>query len=240
MEEKNYKNNLVIGIEGYVGAGKTSICRRLLDIIPRSVLLNGGNLYRAIMYILLKNGEKLDELKKNLNHIDIKKVMDMLKIEIRIENKESVFYCDGEKIKEEDLQSRASSIAVSQIGGIADNSKLFDFARNLINMLKQNYNVIVSGRGLMDIYPNLDYHFFIVADIEERAKRKRSQYNNDISIEEIKKHIEKRDDLQRKSGFYKISDNTKIIDVTNCSNVEESTNKVFNEINLVRECNISN
>ena len=89
MEEKNYKNNLVIGIEGYVGAGKTSICRRLLDIIPRSVLLNGGNLYRAIMYILLKNGEKLDELKKNLNHIDIKKVMDMLKIEIRIEKLEN-------------------------------------------------------------------------------------------------------------------------------------------------------
>ena len=240
MEEKNYKNNLVIGIEGYVGAGKTSICRRLLDIIPRSVLLNGGNLYRAIMYILIKNGKNIDELKNKLNHIDIKRVMDMLKIEIRIENKETVFYYHGEKIHEEDLQSRVSSIAVSQIGGIADNSKLFEFARKLINLLKQNYNVIVSGRGLMDIYPQLDYHFFIIADIEERAKRKREQYNNDISIEDIKKHIEQRDELQRKSGFYKISDNTTIIDVTDCHSVEESTNKVFNKINLVKECNFNN
>lgn len=239
MEEKN-KNNLVIGIEGYVGAGKTSICRELLNIIPKSILLNGGNLYRAIMYILIKNGKNINELKKNLNHIDIKKVMDMLKIEIKIENKETVFYCNGEKIQEEDLQSRLSSMAVSQVGGIADNSKLFEFARELINALRKDYNVIVSGRGLMDIYPGLDYHFFIVADIEERAKRKREQYNNDISIEEIKRHIEQRDELQRKSGFYKISDNTTIIDVTDCCSVEESTNKVFNEINLVRECNFSN
>lgn len=240
MKEKDDLNNLVIGIEGYVGAGKTSICRELLDIIPNSVLLNGGNLYRAIMYVLIKKGKKLDELKKNLEHVDIKNLMDVLGIKIKIENKETVFYYHGEKINEEDLQSRVSSIAVSQIGGIADNSKLFEFARKLINFLKQNYNVIVSGRGLMDIYPNLDYHFFITASLEERAKRKRKQYNNDISIEEIKQHINQRDDLQKKSGFYKISENTKIIDVTDCCSVQESTNKVFSEINLIRERNISN
>ena len=44
----------VIGIEGLVGAGKTSICRELLKMDEDAVLLNGGNLYRAIVYILLK------------------------------------------------------------------------------------------------------------------------------------------------------------------------------------------
>ena len=30
--------NKVIGIEGYVGAGKTSICRKLINLIPNSII----------------------------------------------------------------------------------------------------------------------------------------------------------------------------------------------------------
>ena len=42
--------NIVIGIEGLVGSGKTSICRELIKKIPNSVLLNAGDLYRAIVF----------------------------------------------------------------------------------------------------------------------------------------------------------------------------------------------
>lgn len=52
-------SNIVIGIEGLVGAGKTSICRELIKEIDNTILLNGGNLYRAIVYAMLKNGKKL-------------------------------------------------------------------------------------------------------------------------------------------------------------------------------------
>ena len=57
-------SNIVVGIEGLVGAGKTSICRELIKEIPNTILLNGGNLYRAIVYAMMKNGRKLEELKK--------------------------------------------------------------------------------------------------------------------------------------------------------------------------------
>lgn len=36
--------NKVIGIEGYVGAGKTSICRKLINLIPNSIILEGRKL----------------------------------------------------------------------------------------------------------------------------------------------------------------------------------------------------
>ena len=32
-------SNIVIGIEGYVGAGKSAICRELLNHIPNSIIL---------------------------------------------------------------------------------------------------------------------------------------------------------------------------------------------------------
>ena len=222
--------NIVIGIEGLVGAGKTSICRELIKVMPNTVLLNGGNLYRAIVYAMLQNGSKLEELKKQGNKLDIKDMMDLFKIEIKIENNETIIYIDGQKADEEELQSKKSSMAVSTIGGSADNKKLFEFAKDLINRLKLEHNVIVSGRSVMKIYPDCDYHFFITASLDERVRRKSHQYNNVDSEKEIREMIEKRDALQKEAGFYDFSSITEEIDVTDCKTIEESTKKVLEKI----------
>lgn len=225
-------NNIVIGIEGLVGAGKTSICRRLIKIIPNTVLLNGGNLYRAIVYAMMKNGKKIEQLKDEAKNMDIKKIMDFFNIELKIENNETNIYIDGELAKEEELQSKDASMAVSVVGGIADNTALFEFARNLINSLKKTYNVVISGRDIMQIYPDLDYHFLITASIDERVKRKCIQYKGKVNEEEVRENIIKRDELQEKAGFYKMYKNTIKLDVTECKTVEESTNKVLEKIKL--------
>ncbi len=227
-------NNIVIGIEGLVGAGKTSICRRLTKLIPQAVLLNGGNLYRAIVYAMIKNGEKLENLKNEMNNVDIKKIMDFFNIEIKIENSETNFYIDGILAKEEELQSKEASLAVSEVGGKADNKALFEFAKNLISELKKNYNVIIAGRSIMKIYPDTDYHLFITASIEERIKRKSIQYKGEVDIEEIRKNIIKRDDLQEKAGFYELHNKTIILDVTDCKTVEEATDKVLEKIESLK------
>lgn len=224
--------NLVIGIEGLVGAGKTSICRELIKKIPNTILLNGGNLYRAIVYVMMKNGEKLENMKNQGKKLDIKEMMDLFKIEIKIENNETIIYIDGKKANEKDLQSKESSMAVSIVGGSANNNNLFIFAKNLINKLKQDYNVIVSGRSVMKIYPECDYHFFIIADLDERVRRKCIQYNNKENQNEIRNNILKRDELQKQAGFYEYSNNTIEVDVTNCKSVLESTNLVLSKIKL--------
>ena len=151
--------NVVIGIEGLVGAGKTSICKELVKILPNTILLNGGNLYRAIVYAMMKSGADLENLKSQASNIDIKTMMDLSKT---------------------------------------------------------------------------NYHFFITASIDERAKRKSIQYNGEVNIEELKEHIIKRDNLQKQAGFYNLSNNTIEVDVTDCKTVEESTNKVLNYIKLPR------
>lgn len=228
MENKN----IVIGIEGLVGAGKTSICRELLKRDKNSILLNGGNLYRAIVYTLMQKESNLIKLKKITKNADIKKYMDELNVEIRIEDRESKIYINGKLADEEELQSKASSLAVSVIGGIADNTKLFEFSKNLIDELKQEHNVIISGRSLMEIYPKLDYHLFITASLEERINRKCIQYKEKNNRSAIKRNIKLRDGLQKMAGFYKIYPNTIKIDVTDCKSVEESTDKVLENINF--------
>ena len=223
--------NLVIGIEGLVGAGKTSICRELIKRIPNSILVNGGNIYRSIIGMIIKKGLNLNELKEIAGKLDMKKVMDLLGIEFKIENNETVMYCNKEKVNEEFIQSKEISMAVSSLGGRTNEKELFDYARDLIDNFKKEYNVILSGRGVLKIYPECDYHLFITADLEERVKRKYNQYSNE-TLEEVRENIIKRDELQKEVGYYDLYEITKVIDVTDCKSAEESTDKVLEVLNV--------
>ncbi len=218
--------NVVIGIEGLVGSGKTSICRELLHKLPNSIILHGGNLYRGIVYAFMKNNGDISSLKD----VDIVKMMEKLNIKVKLENRETVVYVDNKKVSEEELQTEKTSMEVSIVGGLADNTKLFIFAKNIIDDFKKKYNVIVSGRALMEIYPSLDYHFFITASLDERVRRKSIQYGGNVNLDELKQHIIKRDELQEKSGFYKEYSNTIKVDVTECKTVTESANKIYEYI----------
>lgn len=222
--------NKVIGIEGYVGAGKTSICRKLINLIPNSIILEGGNLYRAIV---MTSGINLEDLKKNMNHVDIKSVMEKLNIEIKIENRDTIILIDGKEIDEQKIQSAKSSVAVSEISKVADNKNFYAFGKKIIDQFKEKYNVIVSGRDLMKIYPELDYHIFIIASLDERIHRKCIQYNGKCDEEEVRRNILERDKLQEESGYYKIYDKTIVIDVTNCKSAEESANEVLSRIGVL-------
>lgn len=213
--------NIVIGIEGTVGAGKTSICRKLLDEIENSIILHGGEIYRAIVFGMMKS--KI----KNTENLDAFEVMKDLGIEIKLEDRETKIYMNGQKIDEKDLQSKQASIAVSKISNTANNEKLYQFGKELIDRFRKDYNIILSSRDIVKMYPDVTYHFFIDASIEERTNRKYMQYNKEIPKEQIKEMIQCRDELQEKSGYYKIYPQTKVIDVTNCKSAEESAHLVL-------------
>lgn len=224
--------NIVIGIEGLVGSGKTSSCKELLNYVPNSIFLQGGNLYRGIVFALISSGIDLENLKKSMKCTDIKSIMEKLKITLSIEDRNTVIYIDGKIVDETDLQSAKNSLAVSEVCNVADNESFYLFATSIIQSFKERFNVIVSGRDLMKIYPDLNYHFFLTASLEERIKRKSLQYEGNVDLLELRENIITRDNLHRSAGFYKKYDKTIVIDVTDCKSVLESAQKVFKYINV--------
>ena len=226
------EENIVIGIEGMVGSGKTSICRKLLDYIPNSIILHGGNIYRAVVYGMMNAGIDLKNIKNKSKKLDVLNVMQKLGIDIKLENRETVIYINNKKIDEEELQSDKSSMAVSVVSNVADNAKLYQFGKEIIDEYREKYNVILSSRDIVKMYPNVTYHFFITATLDERVRRKSIQYKEKIDLKKLKENIEKRDKLQEDSGYYKIYDITNVIDVTNCETIEEGAKLVLDKISL--------
>lgn len=88
--------NLVIGIEGLVGTGKTSICKELLKYIPNSIVLHAGNVYRAITYQIIKENIPFEKMKA----VDLKDLFKEFEISVEIEDGETVVYAHGKKIEE--------------------------------------------------------------------------------------------------------------------------------------------
>lgn len=217
-------NNIVIGIEGTVGAGKTSIARELLKEIENSIILHGGEIYRAIVYGMMQN--KIE----NTENLDAFEVMKKLGIEIKLENRETVIYMNGKKIEEKELQSKQASMAVSKVSNMANNAKLYQFGKKLIDEYRKDYNIILSSRDIVKMYPDVIKHFFIDASIEERTNRKYMQYNKEIPKEQVREMIQARDELQEKSGYYKIYPQTIVLNVTNCKNAKEAAQMVLENI----------
>lgn len=218
--------NIVIGIEGLVGTGKTSICKELLKYIPNSIVLHAGNVYRAITYQIIKENIPFEKMKS----VDLKKLFEKFEISIKIEDGESVVYAHGKKIDDSELQSLENSMAVSKISNMARNDNAYKIVREYIRYYNEDYNIIFSGRDTMKIYPEIDYHFFLKADIDKRAKWKTKQYDDKVDEKKVKENILKRDELQEKSGYYEIYNNTIVIDVSDSKSVEESTKMVLKNI----------
>ena len=221
-------SNLVIGVEGEVASGKTSACRELTKIIDNCIFIDGGAIYRGIILAIKKAGISLENI--NLSNFDAIQVMNKLKVEFIIENNETTIYIDGKKIEREEIETESNSISVTSIASKTNNSSIYIFAKKVIEMYKAKYNVVVSARGLVDLYPDMDYHIYITASLKERVKRRYNEYKGKYTIEEIEKNIIKRDETHKLAGFNKKCDKTIEVDITDCKNAKESAEKILQKM----------
>lgn len=253
-------NNIVIAIEGMVGSGKTSICKELTHIIKKSAFLDGGALYRGIVIAVAKakltisqtNLESSEielsklqnnfKIQNNMNHLkslNVFELMKMLKIDFKIENNETIITIDGEIITDEEIQSMESAIGVSKMASSVDNKAFYNFAKSMIDKYRKKYNLIVSGRDLVKIYPDMTCHVFVTASLEERVNRRYNQYKGQYSKEELMNIIIKRDEIHQNAGYNQMGDRNISFDVTDYKSAYESTvnlvNKLIEENYLRRE-----
>ncbi len=223
---------IVIGIEGMVASGKTSICKELVKMIPNSIFIDAGEIYRGIIQGIKENNLDINNLKENISNIDPMELMKRLKVEFKIEDNITKIYINNKKISDEKIEDMENSIKVSKmaLATKSNSSNLYKFAKEVIDTYRKKFNIILSARDLVTIYPEMTYHVYITANIDERVKRRYNQYNGKYSKEEIKNMIIKRDEMHKMAGFNKLYEKSIEVDVSDCKNAKESAKKVLSHI----------
>ncbi len=212
-----------IAIDGPAGAGKSTIAKliaRKLNLL----YIDTGAMYRAITYAVLNS---------NISPDDREKVIELLK-ELKIEYKKSEdgidIYINNVKVNDK-LRNKIIDKNVSIISAIPEVRELLVAHQREIS---KNYDVILDGRDIGTVvFPDADYKFYLDASVDVRAERRLKDAKNkeNLSIEEIKADIIKRDriDSTRKVSPLKRASDAIYIDTSNMS-IEEVVNKVISYI----------
>jgi CMP/dCMP kinase len=196
---------LLIAIDGPSASGKGTIARMLGEKLDLPVLYT-GNIYRAVAYKLL------------VNNIDAKDIESIVNIAQNLE----VNDLESLKLFTEEVGQLASIISAYK----EVRQALHNFQRNFIET--STNGAVIEGRDIGTVIcPEADFKFYITAQLEVRAQRRASQYEN-IDYETILQDLKIRDerDQGRATAPLKPAEDAIIIDSSKL-NAEQTLAKIL-------------
>lgn len=212
---------LIIAIDGPAGAGKSTIAKKVADILGIEYI-DTGAMYRAFTLKVLKSNIDINNVQQVVNLLD----------STRIEFKNRHIYLDGIRV-DEDIRDNSISNNVSNIAKIKEvREKMVEIQQELA----RSNNVIMDGRDIGTVVlPNANYKFFVTASVEERARRRYKELllknADNITYEQILEEIKKRDEIDsnREISPLRKSPDAYVIDTTN-KTIDESVQEVISII----------
>ena len=215
---------MVIAIDGPAGSGKSTTAKNVAEKLG-FIHINTGAMYRGIALKCIQEDVNIDN-PSQLNHL-----LTHTKLEFAAEGGATLFM-DGVDISAEITSVKVTDF-VSQVSAISEvREKLVQFQREMAEGL----NVVLEGRDIGTVvFPNADHKFFLVADIHERANRRKKEMEAKgevVSLEELTAEMLERDrkDSTRKHSPLKKAEDAVEIDTTRIS-IEEQVNRIVEIVN---------
>ena len=215
---------MVIAIDGPAGSGKSTTAKNVAEKLE-FIHINTGAMYRGIALKCIQEDVNIEDTSQ-LNHL-----LTHTKLEFASEG-ELTLFMDGVDILAEITSVKVTDF-VSQVSAISEvREKLVQYQRKMAEGL----NVVLEGRDIGTVvFPNADHKFFLVADIHERAMRRKKEMEAKgevVSLEELTSEMEERDrkDSTRKHSPLKKAEDAVEIDTTGIS-IEEQVNRIVEIVN---------
>jgi len=215
---------MIIAIDGPAGSGKTTTARKVAQILG-FIHINTGAMYRGIALKFIREKVNLDDTSA------IERILNHTQLDFAGPNN-AILYMDGEDISAEIISSMVTE-NVSQISSISEvRVKLVEYQRKMA----QDQNVVLDGRDLGTVvFPNADYKFYLIADIEVRAERRKQEIEvtgDHMTKEEIIMYIKDRDqkDSSRQHSPLMKAEDAIEVDTTDLK-IEEQVNYIINIVN---------
>jgi len=208
MGEKRVKKNPVITIDGPSGAGKSTVARLLAEKLGIRYL-DSGAIYRAVAYVLDKNGippEDGAELREALS-----------KLTIHMED--GVITVNGKDVTDK--------IRTPYVSAIASRYSSLPVIRQSLLMIQrqqvQKSGLVAEGRDMGTVvFPEADVKFYLIANDKVRAERRWKELREkgqEVELDFIMDQIQKRDnnDSSRKTAPLMAAEDAVIFDTSDLS-----------------------
>ena len=185
------KRQPIVAIDGPAGAGKSTVTRRLahqLDLL----YLDTGAMYRAVTWLVMSSNIPLD---------DEKAIADLIKnVSIKLTSPNAVELPTVVHIDDQEVTTAIRTPEVTaNVSAIAAQSAV---RAKLVEMQQQwgeTGGIIAEGRDIgTNVFPDAELKIFLTATVEERAKRRwqdmQNQGRDDIDIKQLAQDIQYRDE----------------------------------------------
>lgn len=217
-----------VAIDGPAGAGKSTIAK-MAAAKKEFIYVDTGAMFRAIalhcsrLNIKAKDKENIIKASKEAS------------VEIK--------YIDGEQkviLNGEDVNA---FIRTEEISQMTSTISAYPEVRKILLGLQRDIaaknNVIMDGRDIgSNVLPNADVKIYLTASVETRAMRRYKEQiekGYDVSLENIKEDIEKRDyqDMHRECAPLTIADGAYVLDSSDMS-IEEVVEEIISRIDGIK------
>ncbi len=213
-----------IAIDGPAGSGKSTIAKIIAKKL-NIIYVDTGAMYRAIALYFIKEGHSVEETEYVISQLD------KIDVELKYQQGEQQIYLNNEDVSTQIRTSEVSSAAskVSQIGEVRE--KLVSLQKNIAS---QN-SVVMDGRDIGTyVLPDANPKIYLIADLEERVKRRCLEYEKSglsYDYEKEKEAMSKRDyqDMTREISPLKKADDATEINTTYLT-IEQTAQEIINLI----------
>ena len=214
---------MIIAIDGPAGSGKSSTSQLLAERLG-FMYLNTGMMYRAVTLYFLIN-------KININEINICNQINNIDILIEFVLNKQIVYLNNSNVTAHLRDGRVADNVSLVSSNIYVRKKLVKIQRSIA---KKN-DIVVDGRDIgTNVFPDAEFKFYLIADINARANRRLMELTNltSKSLDEIKEEILLRDDMDSKREFSPLKKAREAIEIdTTHLSLDEQVNEIFEIIN---------
>ena len=208
---------ILVTIDGPAGSGKSSVARHVAGRLGL-VNLNTGAAYRAAALIALREGADLSDGPK------------VAKLARRIGLDPEGASIDGRRVPDPDLRTPEVAAAASKVSASpALREVLLPVQRAAAEEARERGGAVVEGRDIGTVVlPDAELKVFLLADPEERARRRARQSGREGELDRIREAISRRDrqDSEREASPLKPAPDAVVLDTT-ALDLEEVVSRVL-------------
>ena len=182
------KRQPIIAIDGPAGAGKSSVARRVAQALAL-LYLDTGAMYRAVTWLVMQSGINVEDevaVAELISGIELKLIAaDSLAepMRVQIDQKDITDYIRTPQVTT-NVSTVSAQAAVRQ-----------ELVKQQRRLGKQG-GIVAEGRDVgTNVFPDAELKIFLTASVQERARRRFQEWQEETSLKQLQQDIQRRDHL---------------------------------------------